>query len=117
MNLETIGPKIREIRLARGFSQGDVEKRTGLLRCYLSRLENGHTVPSLTILHKIVVACGVTLYEFFDDGTERPIFPALSATDREFLMWVNRCCDVLGPAQKAALLRMIKQFAESPKVS
>jgi predicted transcriptional regulator len=42
-----IGATIRDFRLQRGMSQGDIEKRTGLLRCYLSRVENGHTVPSL----------------------------------------------------------------------
>ncbi len=40
-----IGETIRNFRLQKGMSQGDIEKRTGLLRCYLSRVENGHTVP------------------------------------------------------------------------
>lgn len=48
-----IGSTIRGYRLQKGMSQGDVEKRTGLLRCYLSRVENGHTVPSLDTLQKI----------------------------------------------------------------
>ncbi|MGH9563607.1 MAG: helix-turn-helix domain-containing protein, partial [Terracidiphilus sp.] len=42
-----IGTTIRAYRLQKGLSQGDIEKKTGLLRCYLSRVENGHTVPSL----------------------------------------------------------------------
>ncbi len=45
-----IGTTIRDYRLQKGLSQGDIEKRTGLLRCYLSRVENGHTVPSLDTL-------------------------------------------------------------------
>ena len=48
-----IGETIRNFRLDRGMSQGDIEKRTGLLRCYLSRVENGHTIPSLDTLAKI----------------------------------------------------------------
>ena len=47
-----IGETIRNFRTQRGMSQGDIEKRTGLLRCYLSRVENGHTVPSLDTLVK-----------------------------------------------------------------
>ena len=47
-----IGTTIRGYRLQKGMSQGDIEKRTGLLRCYLSRVENGHTVPSLETLQK-----------------------------------------------------------------
>jgi transcriptional regulator with XRE-family HTH domain len=53
-----IGATIRGYRLQRGMSQGDIEKRTGLLRCYLSRVENGHTVPSLETLQKIAGAHG-----------------------------------------------------------
>jgi transcriptional regulator with XRE-family HTH domain len=40
-----IGVRLRELREQKQFSQGDIEKRTGLLRCYISRVENGHTVP------------------------------------------------------------------------
>ena len=53
-----IGETIRNFRLHRGMSQGDIEKRTGLLRCYLSRVENGHTIPSLDTLAKITQETG-----------------------------------------------------------
>ena len=39
-----IGNRLRELRESKTLSQGDIEKRTGLLRCYISRLEKGHTV-------------------------------------------------------------------------
>ena len=60
-----IGTTIRGYRLQKGFSQGDIEKRTGLLRCYLSRVENGHTVPSLDTLAKIAHALDLPLAQFF----------------------------------------------------
>ena len=41
-----IGDRLRAIRESKKLSQGDIETRTGLLRCYVSRVENGHTVPS-----------------------------------------------------------------------
>ena len=56
-----IGTTIRGYRLQKGMSQGDIEKRTGLLRCYLSRVENGHTVPSLETLQKIARALDLQL--------------------------------------------------------
>src|SRR5260370_37897543 len=59
-----IGTTIRGYRLQKGMSQGDIEKRTGLLRCYLSRVENGHTVPSLETLQKIARALDLQLSEF-----------------------------------------------------
>ena len=42
-----IGDRLRALREEKKFSQGDIEKRTGLLRCYISRVENGHTVPAI----------------------------------------------------------------------
>ena len=60
-----IGQVIRTYRTERGLSQGDIERRTGLLRCYLSRVENGHTVPSLETLAKIAEAMDIGLADFF----------------------------------------------------
>ena len=69
-----IGTTIRGFRLQKGLSQGDVEKRTGLLRCYLSRVENGHTVPSLDTLAKIAQALDLPLAQFFaEDSLGREI--------------------------------------------
>lgn len=67
-----IGERLRALRDERNLSQGDIEKRTGLLRCYLSRVENGHTVPSVATLEKIARALEVPLYKLFYDGDEPP---------------------------------------------
>src|SRR6266568_164739 len=64
-----IGEVIKSYRSQRSLSQGDIERRTGLLRCYLSRVENGHTVPSLETLAKIAEAMDISLADFFP-GTE-----------------------------------------------
>src|SRR5258708_2061726 len=62
-----IGTRIRELRLAKNLSQGDIEKRTGLFRCYTSRVENGYTVPTIETLEKYASALEVPLYRFFTD--------------------------------------------------
>ena len=67
-----IGERLREIRQLKSLTQGDIEKRTGLLRCYLSRVENGHTVPSLDTLEKIARALEVPLYQIFYEGNGSP---------------------------------------------
>lgn len=59
-------------------SQGDIEKKTGLLRCYISRVENGHTVPSLQTLERMAGAFEVPLYQLFYEGKEPPELPDLS---------------------------------------
>jgi transcriptional regulator with XRE-family HTH domain len=67
-----IGERLRELRESKDFSQGDIEKRTGLLRCYVSRVENGHTVPAVETLEKFARALEVPLYQLFYDGEEPP---------------------------------------------
>ena len=63
-----IGDRLRALREEQNLSQRDIEKRTGLHRCYLSRVENGHTVPSLETLEKLARAFVVPLYKLFYDG-------------------------------------------------
>ncbi len=75
-----IGQRLRELREAKHFSQGEVEKRTGLLRCYTSRVENGHTVPSVETLEKYARALEIPLYRLFSQGAEPPEAPQLPST-------------------------------------
>src|SRR6266478_755028 len=64
-----IGERLRAVREEKKMSQGHVEKATGLLRCYVSRVENGHTVPSIETLGKWSKALGVSMSQLFaDDG-------------------------------------------------
>jgi len=72
-----IGDRLRAIRVAKKFSQGDIEKRTGLIRCYVSRVENGHTVPALDTIEKFARALEVPLYQLFYEGDEPPALPKL----------------------------------------
>jgi transcriptional regulator with XRE-family HTH domain len=72
-----IGDRLRVLREDKKLSQGDIEKRTGLLRCYISRVENGHTVPAIETLEKMARALEVPLYQLFYDGEEPPKLPNL----------------------------------------
>jgi transcriptional regulator with XRE-family HTH domain len=72
-----IGGRLRELREERKLSQGHIEKRTGLLRCYVSRVENGHTVPAVETQEKFARALEVPLYQLFYDGEEPPMLPNL----------------------------------------
>jgi transcriptional regulator with XRE-family HTH domain len=75
-----LAERLRQFRESKKLSQGDIEKRTGLLRCYISRVENGHTAPALETLEKIARALEIPLYQLFYDG-ESP--SGVAAPDRE----------------------------------
>jgi transcriptional regulator with XRE-family HTH domain len=112
-----IGETIRNFRLQKGMSQGDIEKRTGLLRCYLSRVENGHTIPSLDTLAKIATAMEVPLGGFFaesaaENGGSKPV-PQLSEDEVRFLTQIRRYSPNLNDSDRKLVLAMVKKMAAS----
>src|SRR3984957_2706144 len=95
-----VGERLKAIRESKKMSQGDIEKRTGLLRCYISRVENGHTVPAIETLEKMAHALEIPMYQLFYDGTEKP--PALKVTDTG---WGSRGSDAKTLDRVRRLLR------------
>jgi transcriptional regulator with XRE-family HTH domain len=108
-----IGTTIRGFRLQKGLSQGDIEKRTGLLRCYLSRVENGHTVPSLDTLAKIAGALELPLAQLFAEDTLGRQLQSQKLSDDElrFLTQIRRYSTNLNDSDRKLLLAMVKKFA------
>lgn len=108
-----IGTTIRAFRLQKGLSQGDIEKKTGLLRCYLSRVENGHTVPSLDTLSKIAQALDIPIAQFFADDSLGRQFNTQKLSDEElrFLTQIRRYSSNLNESDRKLLLAMVKKFA------
>jgi transcriptional regulator with XRE-family HTH domain len=72
-----LSKRLRAIREQKDLSQGDIEQRTGLKRCYVSRVENGHTVPSIDTLEKMARALEVPMYQLFYDGEVPPELKSL----------------------------------------
>jgi transcriptional regulator with XRE-family HTH domain len=109
-----IGETIRNYRLQKGMSQGDIEKRTGLLRCYLSRVENGHTIPSLDTLSKIATAMELPLGQFFTDhlsnGNTKSL-PPLTEDEVRFLTQIRRYSMNLNDSDRKLVLAMVKKMA------
>jgi transcriptional regulator with XRE-family HTH domain len=109
-----IGETIRNFRLQKSMSQGDIEKRTGLLRCYLSRVENGHTIPSLETLAKIAQAMELPLAQFFTEGTESSSNgrgPQMSDDDVRFFSQIRRYSASLNESDRKLVIAMVKKMA------
>jgi transcriptional regulator with XRE-family HTH domain len=117
-----IGTKLRELREAAKLSQGDIEKRTGMLRCYTSRVENGHTVPSVDTLEKYARALEVPLYRFFTDEQQVKILKLPeSSDDREWgsrgkqrgeLQQFTKALSKMGDRDRNILMAMAQKMAQ-----
>jgi transcriptional regulator with XRE-family HTH domain len=119
-----IGDRLRALREEKKLSQGDIEKRTGLLRCYISRVENGHTVPAIETLEKMARALEVPLYQLFYDGEEPPALPNLpkrrsaddiawgsSGKEARILFKFRRLMGRIDEADRRLLLYMAQKLA------
>ena len=119
-----IGDRLRVLRESKKLSQGDVEKRTGLLRCYISRVENGHTVPAIETLEKLARAFEVPLYQLFYEGEEPPSLPNLlkqksskddawgnSGKDARYLSKLRRLLGKADEQDRKLILHMAQKMA------
>lgn len=119
-----IGDRLRGIREEKNLSQGDIEKRTGLLRSYISRVENGHTVPAIETLEKLARAMEIPLYQLFYDGEEPPALQNLpkrktsddiawgsSRKDAHLLNQLRRQLGRMDKEDRLLLLHMAQQMA------
>lgn len=102
-----VGDRIRQIRVAKKLSQGDIERRAGLLRAYVSRVENNHTTPSVETMHKFARALKVPTYALFlEDGRparEKGVPPMLTPQDRTLRRFIPLLGRMTG-RQRALLL-------------
>ncbi len=119
-----IGDRLRAVREEKRLSQGDIEKRTGLLRCYISRVENGHTVPAIETLEKMARALEVPLYQLFYEGEDPPALPNLpkrrsehdiawgsTGKNARFLSKVRRMLSRMAEEDRRLLLFMAQKMA------
>jgi transcriptional regulator with XRE-family HTH domain len=77
MRAMDIAKRLRQLREAKALSQGDIERRSGLLRSYISRVEGGYTAPSLSTLEKFAKALEVQPYQLLFQGEGRPAVPKM----------------------------------------
>jgi len=123
-----IGERLRVLREQKKLSQGDIEKRTGLLRCYLSRVENGHTVPAIETLEKLARALDMPLYQLLYDGDEppQPDVPAAwtesggstwgsSGKDLRFMRKLRHLLSKMDPQDRSLLLFTVQHMAKKKR--
>lgn len=121
-----IGARIRQLREQRGLSQGDIESSTGLLRCYISRVENGHTVPSLETLERFAAALDIPFYQLFYAAEPSPPTGRISpgppleelcqqegkaGEEARFLLKLKTLISRLGDPEREVLLALAKKLA------
>jgi transcriptional regulator with XRE-family HTH domain len=117
-----IGDRLKELREAKELSQGEIEKRTGLLRCYISRVENNHTVPAVNTLEKLARALEVPMYQLFHAGEAsadvRRSKPddhdnwGMTGRHREYVSTLQKALGKMTPEDRNLLLHVLQKVAK-----
>lgn len=124
--MPVIGERLRELREQKGLSQADIEEKTGILRCYISRVENSHTIPSLETLIRLAGALDVPLYQVFYFGDEPAPTPHLTArksleelaeegnndgAEARFLLKIRGMASQIAEPNREVFLRLARRLA------
>jgi transcriptional regulator with XRE-family HTH domain len=120
-----IGDRLRELREAKMLSPGEIEKRTGLLRCYISRVEHNHTVPVVSTLEKLARALEVPMYQLFHTGEASSDVRrsklddhdnhdnwGMTGRDREYVFKLQKVLSKMTPEDQKLLLHMAQKVAK-----
>src|SRR5437016_4411186 len=119
-----MGDRLHDMREQKKLTQGDIEKRTGLLRCNISRVENGHTVPAIETLEKMARALQIPMYQLFYDGEKPPELPNLprrkssddiawgsTGKDARYLSKLRRLLGKTEEGNRKLILYMVQKMA------
>jgi len=125
----TMAERLRALRERKRLSQGAVEKRTGLLRSYISRLENGHSIPTIETLEKLAKALEVPMYQLFHDSKQPPkilVLPErngsngaahkINPKDRRLLRRLGDLLDDIEADDRELWLLMAEKMARSRRI-
>jgi transcriptional regulator with XRE-family HTH domain len=64
-----IGERVRAERLARGWTQAELARHSGVSQATLSRIEEGHVAsPRLPVLQKLAAALRITIDSLAEEG-------------------------------------------------
>lgn len=118
-----LAERLIQLREAKNLSQGDIEKRTGLLRCYISRVENGHTVPAIETLEKLARALEIPLYQLFYEGHSKPALPQVPRRDdkddwasrgkgQRLFLKIQRAVAKMSDRDRSLILRMAQEVSK-----
>lgn len=106
---ETIGSKLRDLRLKNGLTQEELADRAELSKGFISQLENDLTSPSIATLTDILTLLGSNLSAFFaDDDNAQIVFTSADyfekQSDNGSVTWI------VPTAQKNALEPIITEL-------
>lgn len=101
---DAIAARVRELRVARGWSQDQMANEAGLSKDAVSRIERGDRSPRLDTLQRIGAAVGVSLPKLVDFGETLTLTRSYNHRRRS----LQRLLDQLDPPLVAVVITLVR---------
>ena len=102
---------VKEIRKARHLSQRQLASRMQVPRTYISKIENGKAMPTLTSLERLADALGVEMSHLVRDGRSQREEEVAAIQSDPFLAEMAALLPQLEPLHRSMLLSQVKELA------
>jgi transcriptional regulator with XRE-family HTH domain len=106
-----VASAVRNLRLARSLSQRQLAGRMGVPRTYISKIENGKAMPTLSSLERLARALQVDISALLRDAKGRNKDEAAAIMADPFLAEIATFCSQLDAVQKSIFLNHVRELA------
>ena len=110
--VKNLGVRVREIRKERGLTQRALACRMNVPRTYISKVEMGRVVPSLSTLWRIAAGLEVSVSHLLCAESERRRDDVITGILNDpFLAEIAQVADKLNAVHRALILRAVRDAA------
>jgi transcriptional regulator with XRE-family HTH domain len=106
-----VAKAVRELRHARGLSQRELALRMAVPRTYISKIENGKAMPTLSSLERLAHALEANISELLHDARSRRQDVVVSTLADPFLAELLPLVGRLNPYQRSVFLSQVRDMA------
>ena len=102
---------VRDIRASRSLSQRQLAERMGVPRTYISKIENGKAIPTLSSLERLADALAVDMCVLLRDARSRRHAEVHAIMSDPFLTEIASMAASLDGLQRAMFLNHVREMA------
>ena len=106
-----VATAVRDLRLVRNLSQRQLAGRMGVPRTYISKIENGKAMPTLSSLDRLARALEVDISALLRDATSRHSNEASMLMADPFLAEIAQYTANLDSLQRSIFLNHVRELA------
>src|SRR5277367_5435569 len=107
-----VATAVRDLRHVRNLSQRQLAARMGVPRTYISKIENGKAMPTLSSLDRLARALQVDISALLRDAPRRHQDETAVLTTDPFLAEIAKYAEHLTSTQKSIFLNHVREIAQ-----